>query len=411
MDEYIVRNYLAVAGVSYYQSDEFKNLGLAMDPISRFGIGILSCFMVAQRIEIETCREPQTAENLEPLRIDVPAVDLQFRIYPASVDIDIGTSVTVHVLGKKLKGDVRKATPNDDATTDSTLQVTEYLRAVAGFVEFPIVIDENGQRTVILHPNRPASDAEPFRVDQTPFHIVQLSKEYSWDKVFAPQDSVHAQQHFREQSFDLRSDLGLTDYEGFLSYPRPVSEEAKVRRAFGGDGLESCLEISSEGNSPVTLRLKRMYGYYLLQKDGLTPSSQTTHALSIFRDGLLVAGAAVPNRDIRFQLTTLQWPIPVLRLNLPKKLTGNLDVARRHLSRIDISWDAPIWRAVTNYLSTHDIEEILNCEPAERVSRLGKLAHIFHLTEKEIVDLVPGTRWPLPMTSWSVRASISISPG
>lgn len=44
MDEYIVRNYLSLAGVSYYQSDEFKHLGLSMDPISRFGIGILKLF-------------------------------------------------------------------------------------------------------------------------------------------------------------------------------------------------------------------------------------------------------------------------------------------------------------------------------------------------------------------------------
>jgi len=32
MDEYIIRNYLSIAGTSYYQSSDFKNQGLKMDP-------------------------------------------------------------------------------------------------------------------------------------------------------------------------------------------------------------------------------------------------------------------------------------------------------------------------------------------------------------------------------------------
>lgn len=320
MDEYIVRNYLAVAGVSYYQSDEFRHLGLTMDPISRFGIGILSCFMVAQRIEIETCREPQTAEELEPLRIDVPAVDRQFRVYPASVEVDIGTSVTVHVLGSKLKGDVRKARLDDDETRDSTMQVSEYLCAVAGFVEFPIVIDERGQRTIILHPDRSPSEADAFRIEGVPHHVHQLSKDYAWDKVFAPQDAHNAKAHLRQHSFDLKRDLGLPDYEGMVSYLRPVSEEAKIERAHL-TGIDFGFEISSDDNTSVTLRAKRTYGYHWMDKEGISPSSRTNHVLSIYRDGILVADASSPNRDARFQRATLlEWPMPVLRVNLPKKL-------------------------------------------------------------------------------------------
>jgi len=32
---------------------EFKKKGFDFDPISRFGIGILSCFMVADRVAVE----------------------------------------------------------------------------------------------------------------------------------------------------------------------------------------------------------------------------------------------------------------------------------------------------------------------------------------------------------------------
>ena len=65
MDEYVVRNYLAVAGKSYYTSDDFKRLGLNMDPISRFGVGILSCFMVAEKIDSPTQTGIQPIQNID----------------------------------------------------------------------------------------------------------------------------------------------------------------------------------------------------------------------------------------------------------------------------------------------------------------------------------------------------------
>jgi hypothetical protein len=80
MDEYIVRNYLAVAGKSYYTSLDFEREGLKMDPISRFGVGILSCFMVADRVQVETFKEPYLPPRGNPIRITIPAVRRQFRI-------------------------------------------------------------------------------------------------------------------------------------------------------------------------------------------------------------------------------------------------------------------------------------------------------------------------------------------
>ena len=58
MDEYVIENYLLRIGNSYYQSDDFhqERIGMSTDfvPISQFGIGIISCFMIASRIEVIT---------------------------------------------------------------------------------------------------------------------------------------------------------------------------------------------------------------------------------------------------------------------------------------------------------------------------------------------------------------------
>jgi hypothetical protein len=71
MSAFIVRNYLTVAGRSFYRSEDFLKLGVQMDPISRFGVGILSCFMVADRLEIVTRQDPQIQPLAEALKIEV----------------------------------------------------------------------------------------------------------------------------------------------------------------------------------------------------------------------------------------------------------------------------------------------------------------------------------------------------
>ncbi len=397
MDEYIARNYLSVAGVSYYQSDEFKHLGLKMDPLSRFGIGILSCFMVARRITIETRREPQTSGDSEPLLIDIPAVDRQFRIYGAAGDAPVGTAVTVHIVGAKLKGDVRKEGDAERTAGDVRLQVAEYLSQVAGFVEFPVVVDEDSKRTVILHPARPATDADEFHVEGLPHEVRQLSNEYPWEKVFMPQDAESAQAHLKQHAFDLRRDLGLDDYEGTVSYVKPASEQAELQYAHSS-GADAAIEICTENGRSLALRLGRTYGYSSLAKEGLSPSSAASYALAIYRDGILVADAGAPSRDARRGFISLfEWPIPVLRVNLPKRLGGNVDVTRRVLTDADPTWDTPIWQGVVDHLKSNDIPRALNDGPPLRVESLGKLVHIFDLAETAVEELVPDNSWPLPM--------------
>lgn len=63
MSRRIVENYFMRVGRSYYRSIEFdaerqrlKGAGIELEACSQFGIGILSCFMIADRFEVETYR-------------------------------------------------------------------------------------------------------------------------------------------------------------------------------------------------------------------------------------------------------------------------------------------------------------------------------------------------------------------
>jgi len=65
--EVIERNFLRV-GSSYYQEPRFKKEHPDFSPISRFGIGVLSTFMVADQVEVFTCHKEETEARRLQLR-------------------------------------------------------------------------------------------------------------------------------------------------------------------------------------------------------------------------------------------------------------------------------------------------------------------------------------------------------
>ena len=63
----IERNFLRV-GASYYQEPRFQKEHPDFSPISRFGIGVLSTFMVADQVEVFTCHEEEEKARRLQLR-------------------------------------------------------------------------------------------------------------------------------------------------------------------------------------------------------------------------------------------------------------------------------------------------------------------------------------------------------
>lgn len=84
MDQEIVDKFYSKVGCSYYKSPEFYELKVQtrakFQPTSRFGIGILSCFMVTDEIHVETRRQTGPAESSAPLEINVQGYESIFYI-------------------------------------------------------------------------------------------------------------------------------------------------------------------------------------------------------------------------------------------------------------------------------------------------------------------------------------------
>jgi len=386
MDEYVVRNYFAVAGKSYYRSADFEREGLKLDPISRFGIGTLSCFMVADRVEIETFKDPYLPPLGEPLRITIPAVRRQFRIEVGVREAaEVGTTVRVFVEGRKL--------PVDD--TDrivKPLDVTAYLSAVAGFVEFPIVITEGDRRTIVLHPKQDPQAARRRFGEE--FQVQQLDLSYPWSEAILPQDLSTAHEILREERYNLDSDLGMPDYEGALTYLVPASDE--IDRDSDGD-VQATSE-TSQGQSSARVRAHPDWTCEIREVVGGSRSSSRARAFTVYRDGILLATLSPPEPFIRGARRMVR-----LAVNLPKSRSPKVDLARMQLLGQTEHWASPILQAHIHFLLEKSLKDLLTLDPTERLYQLGRLVAFHFVTPRQLWEVFPHEHWPVPFLDFGGR--------
>jgi hypothetical protein len=86
MDQHIIDTYYSKVGSSFYKSSEFYDLKSQakanFTPTSRFGIGILSCFMVADTLTVDTRRVYGPHDSSKPLNITIEGQESIFWIKP-----------------------------------------------------------------------------------------------------------------------------------------------------------------------------------------------------------------------------------------------------------------------------------------------------------------------------------------
>lgn len=88
MNQHIIDSYYTNIGQSYYTSTEFHDLmseaSKTFKPISRFGIGILACFMVCDNMEVETKKVLGPYQTDEAIKISIEGYDSLFVITAGS---------------------------------------------------------------------------------------------------------------------------------------------------------------------------------------------------------------------------------------------------------------------------------------------------------------------------------------
>lgn len=389
MDEYVVSNYLAKIGKSYYGSKDFKMLGLKMDPISRFGIGILSCFIVADKIEIETYKDPYLQPRSSALKIVIPDEKRHFRIEMIYSDKSMpGTKIRVFIIKKS-------GYYNDKKEINShKLDITTYLTSIAGFVEFPILIKEGNRKTIIIHPtkqfeleglrNRLGEDSQVFK----------LNLNYPWCDSILPQDILYSREALKEERVDIASDLGLNNYEGVISYLVPNSDNIDIGY------VHELITISNKGlkEEPKKIRFQEDWNLWKRRNQGTTEisrSSSVSKTFSVYKDGILIPSSSPPPHEIWPLLGPRSLPAPRLVVNLAKGKIGTVNLSRTELLDKCEHWVKPIYNAFANYILNKYKDDLLDLEPIERAYKLSRISVFHNIDLENLWQIFPQDRWPL----------------
>jgi DNA repair exonuclease SbcCD nuclease subunit len=125
MDRYKIERYFTSIGRSFYSGDEYEDLNISYKPISNFGIGFLSSFMVCQEIDVRT---KYYLPNNESLKLHIPNYEGCFFI-ERDENIEIGTELKLYL----------------DCDLENKA-IVEYIKKIMLDIKYDIVIKNNTQK-------------------------------------------------------------------------------------------------------------------------------------------------------------------------------------------------------------------------------------------------------------------------
>lgn len=148
MDRYKIERYFTSIGRSFYSGEEYEDLNISYKPISNFGIGFLSSFMVCQEIDVKT---KYYIDGSEGLKLHIPNYDGCFFI-ELEKDSYVGTELKLYLNG---------------AIEDKS--IVDYIRKIMQDIKYSIDIrylNEKGEEKQInipAHSVRKQSESEEFK--------------------------------------------------------------------------------------------------------------------------------------------------------------------------------------------------------------------------------------------------------
>jgi hypothetical protein len=408
MDEYVIKNYLSVAGKSFYNSDDFKKLGINMDPISKFGVGVLSCFMVADRVDIETFKDPYAQSKSGTIKIQIHSVNQQFRIQTfTDPESKVGTTFKVFVKGEKLKSKTRENPVNK-------IRVTEYLKRIAGFVRIPIKITEDDQKTLIIHP---FENSTHFSDRHPGYKISTINTSYPWDDVFLPQSLKSAKEILKDNIIKVPQDLSCDGlFEGIISLLEPIDENATLTNV--GESWPGSDFVIKTPDGSINKRIKfnslwSRYNTFRAEtyENEFGKSAKLSRQFRFYLDGILVPNTKPPKNLfsspfesdlIHEQFNNISFSadrfcVPYIVLNFKKNALSAIDLSRTEIIGNENQWENITNKYLYDFIQKKYLEKLPMMDNMSRLFQISRLIIFHHIRPSVIKKYIDIRKWPVPI--------------
>ncbi len=308
MDQYIVDTYYSKVGSSFYKSPDFFDLKsqskAKFTPTSRFGIGILSCFMVADTLVVDTRRVYGPHDSSEPINLTIEGQDSIFWIKPGDRQTP-GTSTKLFLR--------KNVNPWDDLSEE------EFIISVENVVpnpQFKIRVETESHHKL--------RDKSSFKEKKA-----ESLKNYTWD------------QHDNIREFHIDFDDEELGFVGSVvvaileSHGMPVSKIEMTSRSIDIEGeqfpLEKNIQMSRNEINESTTSIT-------IDENGTVEQSNSYSELCKSKSLLSLHGIEVPSnlfpqswRMVKNQVR-LDWPFPmIIVVDICGKLDLDLNSARTQI--------------------------------------------------------------------------------
>jgi len=207
MDENVFKNYFLQIGKSYYSSPIFYSKFSNIDIVSEFGIGILSAFMIANSITIESRKESENSlAPFYPIYFEIPTAH-SFLIQKQSERKEIGTKLIL-----KLK----------DNNPFNRKNIIHLVEEIIPIPPYPILVSELGNEYKYTGKNEETIPALDYKIDNEREFLVSSSVyDLDW-----PDEFTH--KLFTISFEDENSSLKDIKGEIYIVNSNPVNYYSKV---------------------------------------------------------------------------------------------------------------------------------------------------------------------------------------
>lgn len=376
MDEYILKNYFSVLGKSYYNSTDFKNKRIEMKAISKFGIGILSCFSVAEQMEIITRREPYMEEGRDGLKVIINDIQKTFRIEEIPENrCDVGTQIKLRIKGENLE----KQLSRNEISRDK-YNITNYIKGVANYIKVPIIINENGEKTILLPDNYPKDKLEREIKDLTDYSVWTMKGRYPVEDIVRVQDIDNFNKVFEIRSIDLNKELKFNEIEGTLFFAILKNYQDNIvsdGHCWPTDKVVVC-------HMNENLRVRWRTNEILYRSKGKFPIR--SQFIILCNKGIRVESEVNGLDEENFRFRGHLFPVPSARINFPNTI-ANISVSRFNFENKKEILDK-IWEKLGSFLSS----ELMQLSVSKRGYEFWRIITIYlcqyHLSVDKLEDRI-----------------------
>ncbi|MBK6087643.1 HD domain-containing protein [Ruminococcus difficilis] len=314
MNEYVLKNYFSVLGKSYYESNDFKNKGLKMHSISKFGIGILSCFSVADQMEIITKREPYMEEGSKGLRVIINDIQRTFRVEELpDYKSTVGTEIKLHISAAQLYAQLKK---ND--IDISKYSITDYLQMLLQYIDYPVFVNEQGKHTVLLSPEYDKDKLQKVFPEYEDYKIVLLEERFPVEQIVNEYDIDTFNKYYKIVRVDLQDDLGIENIRGCMFFAVLKDNNTEVRNNTAG-WPASVVDIN------VKERVRWIQSHFW--DEDFWRAKRNNRIIDVYNKGILLEKGSEGIDRIVYNFRSNLYPSPYIMVNYPDTI-NSISVSR-----------------------------------------------------------------------------------